>query len=327
VVRIRESKLYTLKEAISKFVHDGDSIAFGGFTTNRKPYAASYEIIRQGIKDLYIYGGPAGGDVDILIGANRCKVYINCYTANSGYSNVCRRFRQFIEDGRLLFEDYSMDVNTIMFHGAALGFPFVPVKHMLGSDLVEKWGISEEERAKHEKLPNKKLIVTQNPFNPNETICLVPTPQLDVAIIHAQKATIDGTVRIEGSLLGDLDIALAAKHCIVTCEEIVEDEEMMRESYLNNIPCFKADAVVHAPFGAHPSQTYNYYDYDREFLKMYDKVSRTDESFEEFLQEWVHGVKSHEEYLEKLGVERLSRLRIRKGLGYAVPLMAIGGAR
>lgn len=202
----------------------------------------------------------------------------------------------------------------------------LPVKHMLGSDLVEKWGISEEERLKHDKLPNKKLIVAQNPFNQDEKVCLVPTPQLDVAIIHAQKATIDGTVRIEGSLIGDLDLALAAKHCIVTCEEIVEDEELMKEAYLNNIPCFKTDAIVHTPFGAHPSQTFNYYDYDRDFLRMYDKISRTDEAFEEFLQEWVYGVESHEEYLEKLGVERLNKLKIRKGLGYAVPMTGNGGA-
>ena len=130
----------------------------------------------------------------------------------------------------------------------------------------------------------------------------------------------EGTVRVEGSLLTDLDIALAAKRCIVTCEEIVEDEEMMKDAHLNSIPCFKTDAVVHAPFGAHPSQTYNYYDYDREFLKMYDKVSRTDEAFEEFLQEWVYSVESHEGYLEKLGVTRLNKLKVRKGLGYAVPL-------
>lgn len=269
---------------------------------------------------MYIHGGPAGGDVDILIGAGRCKAYINCYTANSGYTNVSRRFRKFIEEGKLLFEDYSMDVQTIMFHGASLGFPYVPVKHMLGSDLVEKWGISEEERMKHDKLPNKKLIVTENPFNPGEKLCLVPTPQLDVAIIHAQKATADGTIRIEGSLLTDIDIALAAKYCIVTCEEIVEDEEIMKDASLNNIPCFKTDAVVHAPFGAHPSQAFNYYDYDREYLKMYDKVSKDDESFQKFLQEWVYGVESHEAYLEKLGAIRLNELKVRKGLGYAVPL-------
>ncbi len=40
-------KVYQLSDAISKFVHDGDYIAFGGFTTNRKPIAAVSEIIRD----------------------------------------------------------------------------------------------------------------------------------------------------------------------------------------------------------------------------------------------------------------------------------------
>jgi len=307
-----------LHTAIEKFVHDGDCITFGGFTTNRKPYAAVHEIVRQGKKDFYLIGGPAGGEADILIGADRCKAYINCYTANSGYSNVSRRFRKFIEEGKLLFEDYSMDAQTIMFHAAALGLPFVPVKQMLGSDLVEKWGISEEIRAKHAKLPAKKLIISHDPFNSEEKVCLLPTPDLDVAIIHAQKVSTDGTVRIEGSKLTDLDMAMAARRCIVTCEEIVEADELMQEASLNCIPGYKVTAVVHVPYGAHPSQVYNYYDYDSAYLKMYDKVSGDDALFEQFLQEWVYSVGCHEEYLNKLGVTRLNKLKIRQGLGYSV---------
>ena len=41
-------KVYTLKDAVAKFVESGDTICFGGFTTNRKPYAAVGEILRQG---------------------------------------------------------------------------------------------------------------------------------------------------------------------------------------------------------------------------------------------------------------------------------------
>ena len=207
-------------------------------------------MVRQGIKGLY-RGGPAGGEADILIGAGRCQAYINGYTANSGFSNEARRSQEFIETGQLLFEDYSLDAQTIMFHGAAsFGLPYVPVKQMLGSDLVDKWGIPEQVRIQHAKLPDKKLIVTENPFNPEERICLLPTPQLDVAIIHAQKAAADGTVRIEGSLLTDLDMALAAKRCIVTCEEIVEPDVLMHDAALNCIPSFKTTALVQIPIGA-----------------------------------------------------------------------------
>ena len=106
----------SLKDAVSKYVEDGDVISFGGFTTNRKPYATVYEILRQGQKEFIAEAGPAGGDWDMLIGEGRVKAYINCYTANSGYTNVSRRFRKAIEKGELLFEDYSQDVEMLRLH-------------------------------------------------------------------------------------------------------------------------------------------------------------------------------------------------------------------
>jgi len=311
-----QDKTMTLKEAVNRFVHSGDFIALGGCTTNRKPFAVVSEIIRQGIKNLYIHGGNAGGDSDMLIGAGCCKVFINAYCANSGYSNVSRRYRKFIEEGKIMIEDYSLDVQALIFHAAALGLPFVPIKHMLGSDLEKKWGISEEVRACDNNLPNKKLMVTENPFNTEEKICLVPIPKIDVAIIHVQKASVDGTARIEGSVFSDLDMVMAAKYCIVTCEELVEPHELRREPYLNSIPSILTDAVVHVPFGAHPSQVYNYYDYDRDFYKMYDKVSGDDQLFEKFLKEWVYEFDSHDKYLAKLGISRLDNLKVIKGIGY-----------
>lgn len=313
---MKQGKIMTLNDAVNRYVHDNDFIALGGCTTNRKPFAVVSEIIRQGIKNLYIHGGNAGGDSDMLIGSGCCKVFINAYCANSGYSNVCRRYRKCIEDGSIMVEDYSLDVQALIFHAAALGFPFVPIKHMLGSDLEKKWGISEEIRVNDNNLTNKKLMVTENPFNTEEKICLVPVPKIDVAIIHVQKASVDGTARIEGSVFSDLDMAMGAKYCIVTCEELVETHELRREPYVNSIPGILIDAVVHVPYGAHPSQVYNYYDYDRDYYQMYDKVSGDDQLFDDFLKEWVYECDHYDKYLSKLGISRLNNLKVIKGCGY-----------
>lgn len=310
------NKVMTMKEAISKYVHDGDCLAFGGFVTNKKPYAAVREIIRQGRKDLYIEGGPAGGDVDMLIGAGCVKVYLNSYIANSGFTQVCRRFRKAVEEGTILWEDYSLDVQPIMYHAAALGLPYVPVKNMLGSSMIEKWGISAEIREKHPKLASRKLIVTNNPFNPDEQVCLLPTPKIDTAIIHVQRACFDGTCRIDGNVFVDIDIAMGATNCIITCEELVSDEELRKEPWLNQLPNLVPDAVVHVPFGAHPSQCTNYYDYDGAFFVMYDNASRTDEAFKEYLDEWVYGLEDNDAYINKLGAARLSNLHVKPGFGY-----------
>lgn len=311
-----ESKVMSMQEAISKFVHDGDHIVLGGFVTNRKPYAAVHEIIRQGIKDLYLDGGPGGGDVDLLIGANCVKVLFNSYVANSGYTQVSRRFRKYIEEGKILFEDYSLDVQPIMYHAAALGMPYVAVKNMLGSSLVDKWGIDPETYKNDPKLPPCKLIVADNPFEPGDKVCLLPTPKIDTAIIHVQQAAPDGTCRVDGSIFIDTDIAMGATNCIVTCEQIVHPDELRREPWRNQLPKVVPDAVVEAPFGAHPSQCTNYYDYDGLFMRMYDKVSGDDELFEEFLNEYIRGTKDHKEYLDKLGASRLLGLSAKNGWGY-----------
>ena len=135
------NKVYSLHDAVAKFVENGDCICFGGFTTNRKPYAAVSEILRQGQKDFTVWAGPAGGDWDMMIGEGRVKAYINCYTANSGYTNVSRRFRAAIEKGELTYEDYSQDVLMLQLHAASLGLPFLPVRLMQGSGLMKYWGI------------------------------------------------------------------------------------------------------------------------------------------------------------------------------------------
>ena len=210
------NKVMSLHDAVAKYVQSGDTICFGGFTTNRKPYAVMGEILRQGQTDFTVWAGPAGGDWDMMIGEGRVKAYINCYTANSGYTNVSRRFRAAIEGGKLTYEDYSQDVLMLQLHAAALGLPYLPVKLMSGSGLCKFWGISEEQRKTIDSVDNLKFAYVENPFNPGETVVAVPVPKLDTAVIHVQKASPDGTCIIEGDEFHDVDIAVAAKKVIVT---------------------------------------------------------------------------------------------------------------
>ena len=146
-IKIREgfilNKVMSLHDAVAKYVENGDTLAIGGFTTNRKPYATVSEILRQGQKDFIVYAGPGGGEVDMLIGEGRVAAYINCYTANSGYTNVSRRFRAAIEQGKLTYEDYSQDVLMLMLHASSLGLPFLPVRLMHGIGLMKFCCFSE----------------------------------------------------------------------------------------------------------------------------------------------------------------------------------------
>ncbi len=268
------NKVMSLHDAVAKYVETGDTICFGGFTTNRKPYAAVSEILRQGQKDFTVWAGPAGGDWDMMIGEGRVKAYINCYTANSGYTNVSRRFRAAIEKGELIYEDYSQDVLMLQLHAASLGLPFLPVRLMQGSGLMKYWGISEEQRKALDSVDDLKCVEIDNPFEPGQKVVAVPVPKLDTAIIHVQQASPDGTCVIEGDEFHDVDIAVAARKVIVTCEEIVSDEYIRRDPTRNKIFGECVSAVVWAPFGAWPSQCYNFYDNDSHALKEYDKASK-----------------------------------------------------
>ena len=336
----------SLHDAVAKYVQSGDTICFGGFTTNRKPYAVMGEILRQGQTDFTVWAGPAGGDWDMMIGEGRVKAYINCYTANSGYTNVSRRFRAAIEAGKLTYEDYSQDVLMLQLHAASLGLPFLPVKLMSGSGLCKFWGISEETRKTLDKVDNLKFAYVENPFNPGETVVAVPVPKLDTAVIHVQKASPDGTCIIEGDEFHDVDIAVAAKKVIVTCEELVSDEWIRRDPSVTSVFGECVSAVVHAPFGAWPSQCYNYYDCDDACMKEYDKASKYQdkedaekqianekakaekkvlpynapvdpETFKDYLDKWVYSVKDNDELLDKIGGARLAKLKVIPGLGYA----------
>ena len=312
------SKVMSAEAAISKFLHDGDCVAFGGFSTNRRAFGLVREMIRQGKRELIVESGAAGGDIDMLIGAGCVKAINVSYAANSGFSMVCRRFRNAIENGSILFEDYSLDVQTIAYHAAALGLSYVPVKNMLGSDLEREWGISEEIRKAFPKLPPKKFVIQDDPFNTGSRLCLIPAPKIDLAVIHVQEASPEGICRIRGAAFQDVDIAVAAKHTIVSCECLVSDEQMRAEPESNTLPGLCVDAVVPLRFGAHPSQCNGYYDYDPDEYKLYDSCSKTDEGFERYLEARVF--ESHEQYLLSIGEEKLESLRIDKTAGYVVGL-------
>ena len=314
------SKVMTAAQAVEQFIQDGDCLALGGFVTNRRPYMLVREIIRQRKKELYLEGGPSGGDVDMLIGAGCVKIMMISYIANSGYTMVCRRFREAIEQGTLLYDDYSLDVQTIAYHGAALGLSFVPVKNMLGSDLVESWGLSEEVRALYPKLPPKKFVIMEDPFHLGSKVCCVPTPQIDVACIHVQEASPDGTCRIEGAQFQDLDIAMAAKHTLVSCERLCSNEEMHNHPERNTLTGLCVEAVIPAAYGAHPSQCFGYYDYDSEFYINYDKISKRQDTFDQFIQDYVTACPTHGDYLNKIGAEHLLSLSINPGYGYCAGL-------
>ena len=313
------AKVVSLADAVRRYIHDGAHISFGGFTVNRQPMACAYEIMRQGIAGLHVHMHSGGQALDPLIGAGCVRAVEIAYGANGRFAPTCLCFRRAVERGDLLVEDYTNYQMTLRFLAGAMGVPFLPVRSGMGTDIVKRWGFDAEMRSRDARLPGRKLVVLDNPFAEDspEPIMLVPAINPDVTVIHAHQADTQGTVRIAGLTFADVEQVRAARHVVVTCEELVEPEVLRAEPDRNQIPFFAVDAVVHAPFGAHPTACYGFYDYDAHHLREYRAAAADEARFATYLDEYVYGVEGHTGYLEKIGAGALERIRAVPPFGYA----------
>lgn len=313
-------KMIGLREAAT-LVPDGATLSIGGFTTQRHPMAFVHELIRLKRRNLYLFGHSPGGDWDILIGAGCVKRVELAYEADEAFNTVGPRWRRAVERGEIEWEDYSNFSMVARFTAGAMGIPFMPVRSLLGSDVAARDALAPEARAADPRTARKKLHVMDSPFDPADRVVLVPAIRTEFAVLHVQKATAGGLVRIEGQSYADNQQALAADTVIVTAEEIVGEDDLRRTPELNPIPFFAVKHVCHVPFGAHPYAVYNYYDYDPVQLKDYHDSARDDAAYGRYLEKYVTGTRDHAAYLEAVGgATRLEGLRASPEYGYSPDL-------
>jgi hypothetical protein len=61
---------------------------------------------------------------------------------------------------------------------------------------------------------------------------------------------------------------------------------------------------------------YNYYDYDFQHVRMYYDQCKTEEGWRKYCEEYITSVSGHAEFLQKMGIEHLLKLRARKPQAY-----------
>lgn len=311
-----QDKLMSLEDAVKKFIKDGCQIALGGFTVSRNPMAITHEIIRQGIKDLHLVCHSHGQAFDLLIGAGCVKRVEIAYGANGKFASTCIRFRKAAEKGDLEVEDYSNNQMTLRFLAGSLGIPFIPCNYGFGSDILKLEGFDPAIRGKG-KISSKKIVIQKDPFSDNNrNVVLLPALRPDVALIHAQFVGDDGTVRIKGLTFADLEQAKSADRVIVTCDEIVPAEWLRIDPDQNSLPGFMVDAIVHVPYGAYPTASYYFYDYDAKHLNMYKNIAKDDKLFKQYLEQWIYSVSSQSQYLDMIGGARLMEIKANSVTGY-----------
>jgi len=277
-------KVMTEHEAVERFVADGGYLSYDLSSMVRGPMSLEREIVRQRRKDLWIAAKFTLLDTSILVGGG-CVSKIDV-----GFAGLGRPLFRAIEEGRVKTIDWSNGTLALRHKAAAMGVPFLPVRSLAGTDTFRRSG----------------AMVVREPFT-GKTITVVPAVFPDVAIIHVNQCDRHGNARVFGPSISPLETAMASKRVIVSTEEIIPTEEIKRRPDLTTIPYFLVDAVVVAPWGGHPGTTPGYYTYDAENLDEFF-AARDDAGMKRYLDRYVYGVKSHFEYLELIGIEKLTKL-------------------
>ena len=281
----------TAREAVERFVFNGAVLGMGGQNVGRCTMAVTHEIVRQGKKDLTLCGCNQSISMDILVGAGLVK-RCEAGTGNLERWGTTFSWRQAIQEGKLEMEDYSHLSMVSRFLAGEMGLPFMPIKSLLGSDMLKNQARSTE----------KKFEIIDNPWNPGEDVVLLPALQPDVALIHAQRADPMGNVVIDGFLAHDVEMVRASKHAIICCEEVISTDVIRGDPERTTLPYLYVSAVVEQPFGAYPTATYRYYDYDGDHVAFYQKCAREGgTAYESYLKEYILDCENFDDYLEKVG--------------------------
>lgn len=298
-----EDKRITLAEAAKK-VGDGSGLFWGGFGYQRPPIAFAHELVRQKKKNLTVYTCGSEVDLEIMAGANVANRYEIAFSAIEALG-LSYNIRRRVSEGVLAVEDYSNLAMAMRFLGGALNVPFMPIRSMMGTDMVRL----------SRYLGDDKLKVIDCPFT-GDKICLVPSLQPDFSIVHVQRVDKMGNAQIDGIVGEDIEGSRCGKKLIVLAEELIDEEEVKKNPVKTEIPAMYVDHVVVLPYVAHPMMCHDYYDYDLEHLMMFHKLSQTEEGWQEYLDNYILGVDNHYGYLELVGWERLIELKAKKPWGY-----------
>jgi glutaconate CoA-transferase subunit A len=285
--RSLREKVVSLEEAAS-FVRDGDSVGIGGSTMSRTPMGLIWALIRARRRKLECSRCIISSDGDLLYGAGVSEHIISSWFSQGILWGVSKVMRHYVETGKTRYDEWSHMAMGMRFRAGAMGVPFIPIRSMLGSDLIGQ-------------RPEAKEI--ECPFT-GEKLLLVPALNPDVALIHVQRCDAYGNAQIDGLQFMDIDLAMAANRVILTTERIVSNEQIRRAPHQTKIPFFAVDAVIELPFGCAPHECYGVYEPMIKHMERYVGLVNNDPlgGMEQYLDEYVYGPASWTEFLNLIGI-------------------------
>ncbi|CAM4231348.1 MAG: CoA-transferase [Comamonas sp.] len=285
------NKVMNAKDVVAS-IKDGMTIGIGGWGPRRKPMALVRELLRSDLKDLTVvsYGG---ADVGMLCAAGKVKKLIFAFVTLD-FIPLEPYFRKARQNGEIEVVEIDEGQMVLGLKAAAMRVPYIPTRIGLGSDLV-----------KH----NPGIRVIDSPYDKKEWVAM-PAIELDVALLHVDKADARGVCQISGPdvYMDDL-YARAAKKTYVSCDELVESSSFESADSARLVFWERSETtgVVHLPGGAHPASNAPLYGFDIKHFKEYAASAKEDGGWEQYVQKYVQC--SQEEYLEKVGgMDTIKRL-------------------
>ncbi|WP_210483564.1 CoA-transferase [Microvirga antarctica] len=301
--RYATSKVMPLDVAIAKHVKAGMTIHFG--YTGARPMAASNALVRAfaGTKPNFwvVCAGMVANQASLVSEGLIRKMTVSFVGENYPTASPHRIFQHAINSGSVEIENQSLLVIAQRLAAGASGFPFALTRSLMGSSMED----------------NPSFQQMDDPFGSGERIGLAEAIVPDVTIVHGLAADEQGNILVSPPF-GEGDIvAFAAKAGVIaTVERVVSTDVIRANPTLTLIPSHRVLSVSEAPMGSHPYAIYNpggvdvaAYVEDYSFFREIRLASRTKEDFDRWVKEWILDVGSHEDYVRKLGGDRVQMLR------------------
>lgn len=254
-------------EVVGDLVRDGDTVALGGAWFSNHPMASVRQLIRAGRSDLHIIELLGSIDTDLLIGAGAVAELTFSMVTLEAFG-LAPRFRRSVEAGELRLNELPALTMNIAIDAAGRNVPFLPL-NAPHSDLLTDGEYVRTVTCPYTGAPTQ----------------VVRAIKPRVALIHALRADARGTTQVDGPHAIDPELARAAEIVIVTCEELVDTDEIVKNPALTSIPAYLVDVVIEAPFGAHPTTHTPRYGLDAWEIKRYAQAATDGEAYEGYLEQ------------------------------------------
>ena len=287
-----KSKVVSLDEA-GRMIAQHKVISLAGSHSVNSPMALIRAAIRNGAKGLTIIPPVTTAIAsDLMIAAGCVDTF---YLSYIGFETLgfAPGFRAAVEGGRLKVIEGDEPFVLLGTRAAAGGWPFVPVPAGVydGTDLPRL---------------NPMLKKIKDPHTGAECYA-IPALHADCCILHAQECDEMGNAQFWGGNNQEPDKAAAAKTVIISTERLVSVDHTRKNVEKVTLPGHKVAAVVHVPFGAHPTASPGLYGADEPHLKVYFDAVRKGET-KTYLDKFV-APKTQAEYLDAVGLASVFALQ------------------